>query len=64
MEHLMSAKERRERQVEIRNVPAILWLGFNHDESHYPLTTIQQYPIIRDWSTAELRGIGIRKSWV
>jgi hypothetical protein len=51
----MSAKEWRERQAEIRDVPTIPWLEFDHDEGHHPLTTIQEYPISRKWTREELR---------
>lgn len=55
MEHLMSAKERGERHTEIRDVPAVPWLGYDHDESCYPLTTLKQYPVVRGWTIAELQ---------
>lgn len=55
MEHLMSAKERGERKTDIRDVSAIPWLGFDHDDTDHRLTTIQQYPISRGWSRADLR---------
>ena len=32
----------------------IPWLGFDHDEGYYPLTTIQEYPISRKWTRGEL----------
>src|ERR1700716_3511101 len=55
MEHLMSAKERGERRAEILDVTTIPWLGFDHDERYHPLTTIQEYPISREWSREDVR---------
>jgi hypothetical protein len=55
MEHLMSARERRERQDEIRHVPSVPWLGFDHDRQQYPLTTIKEYPCVRGWTIHEVQ---------
>lgn len=48
MEHLMSAKERGERRAEIRDIPTIPWLGFDHDERYH-----DNYPGVSDRSAVK-----------
>ena len=56
MEHLLSPRERRERKAEICAIPAVPWLGFDHDDHEYPLpNAIQEYPLIRGWTPRDVQ---------